>query len=77
MNHYIADSPNYFLKTKSVKNHQLNSKFVIKIKPPTHNSSHDYNDFKPIGVYKGLSWLPGEIDMIDIEFNPELQVVEF
>ena len=30
-----------------------------------------------MGVYKGLSWLPGEVDVIDIEFNPDLKLVEF
>jgi len=27
MIHYVADTPNYFLKTKTIKNHGLNSKF--------------------------------------------------
>lgn len=25
--HYVADTPNYFLKTKTIKNHGINSKF--------------------------------------------------
>lgn len=29
----------------------------------------DIADFKPVGVYKGLSFLPGEIDIINIDFD--------
>jgi hypothetical protein len=37
----------------------------------------DIADFKPVGVYKGLSFLPGEVDVITLDFDDKREIVTF
>jgi hypothetical protein len=77
---FHASSVDDYLRKQTYATHTLNKKFHL-----TFNSSWskdtdtelNLNTYNPLGEVKGLSAVPGEIDLINVEFDPEREVVSF